>query len=215
MTTSGGAGTPLHRAQLQLPCVRCTGFSHRVGAPKAPRLRPFAMPHPGSIYSYHQLGRQQGKPYATTNICLRRMPQRTTSPLEYPYHPPSGRGSYGAPAVYCPWPRSSYFSHSCLARPSLCLVVRCAELSVMRPCLSPVGRARYLRQYPATYSTCSAHRLLSWGRSSYRTPSRGSHSSLCPAPVPIGHPYILWCWIKMQTRGCSYCKPAVLAGAFH
>jgi hypothetical protein len=64
---------------------------------------------------------------------------------------------------------------------------------------------------------CSAHRLLSWGRSSYRTPARGSHSSLCPAPVPIGHPYILWCWIKMQTRGCSYYKLmfAVLAGAFH
>jgi hypothetical protein len=33
------------------------------------------------------------------------------------------------------------------------------------------------------HPSCSAHRLLSWGRSSYRAPSRGSDSSLCPAPV--------------------------------
>src|SRR5215208_3531404 len=33
---------------------------------------------------------------------------------------------------------------------------------------------------------CSAHWLLSWGRSSYRTPSRGSDSSLCPGPMPQG-----------------------------
>jgi hypothetical protein len=32
---------------------------------------------------------------------------------------------------------------------------------------------------------CSAHRHLSWGRSSYRTPSRGSDSSDRPVPMPL------------------------------
>ena len=32
MSTPGGAGTPLPKAHLQLPRVRRTGFSHRVGA---------------------------------------------------------------------------------------------------------------------------------------------------------------------------------------
>jgi hypothetical protein len=32
MSTPGGAGAPLPKAHLQLPRVRRTGFSHRVGA---------------------------------------------------------------------------------------------------------------------------------------------------------------------------------------
>jgi hypothetical protein len=42
MTTPGGAGTPLPKAQLQPPRVRRTGFSHRVGVSsgyRAPALR--------------------------------------------------------------------------------------------------------------------------------------------------------------------------------
>src|SRR5215211_7151044 len=44
-------------AHLQLPCVRHTGFSHRVGAPKAPRLRPFVLPHPACSPGPYGVGR--------------------------------------------------------------------------------------------------------------------------------------------------------------
>jgi hypothetical protein len=37
---------------------------------------------------------------------------------------------------------------------------------------------------PAATPPCSAHRLLSWGRSSCRTPPRSSDSSLRPTPMP-------------------------------
>src|SRR5215216_2241157 len=45
MTASGGAGTPRHQAQQQLPRVRRAGFSHRVGALWSTWLRPFALHH--------------------------------------------------------------------------------------------------------------------------------------------------------------------------
>src|SRR5829696_107870 len=41
-----GASTPRHQAQLQLPRVRHTGFSHRVGASMANGLRPLYCPWP-------------------------------------------------------------------------------------------------------------------------------------------------------------------------
>jgi hypothetical protein len=45
MTTPGGAGT-LCNALSHPPRARRTGFSHTVGAPIAPGLRPFALPTP-------------------------------------------------------------------------------------------------------------------------------------------------------------------------
>ena len=54
---------------------------------------------------------------------------------------------------------------------------------------------------------CSAHRHLSWGRSPYRAPYRGSGSSLCPAPMPQGVSYV-------HIRPGMYIRYTCLAEAF-
>src|SRR5215217_3854738 len=49
MPIPGEAGTSFPEAHVKLTCVRRTGFSHRVGAPMAPRLRPIALPRPDGL----------------------------------------------------------------------------------------------------------------------------------------------------------------------
>src|SRR5215218_3415734 len=62
----------------------------------------------------------------------------------------------------------------------------CAGPWVVRPCLPPVGRARSGHDDSCNIFVCSAHRLLSWGRSFLSL--LGSGPSLCPGPIPQGQP---------------------------
>src|SRR5215204_1830948 len=59
---------------------------------------------------------------------------------------------------------------------------RCAGASVVRTYLPPVGRAH---DTDTTSAVLGASASI-MGRSSYRTSSRGSDSSLCPDPMPQG-----------------------------
>jgi hypothetical protein len=85
--------------------------------------------------------------------------------------------AFGLQPLY--WPRPRFLN---VARRGLCFAPspRCAGASVVRTYLPPVGRA-HLRKH-ATTSPCSAHRLLSWGRSFLSL--LGSGPSLCPVPMP-------------------------------
>src|SRR5919112_6698658 len=74
-------------------------------------------------------------------------PHPRASALSCP-SPFAGRGSHtsqgtGLRPLYCPWPRFFVrFSRQNLVRPARCPVVCCAGPRVMRPYLSPVGRAQ-------------------------------------------------------------------------
>ena len=106
----------------------------------------------------------------------------TKPPVECPYHPPKGRGPTGLRSLYCSWPRGC---PPYLARPSHCTL---ASLELRgatggATMTSPVCRAQSGR-HPAT-PPCSAHRLLSQGRSPHATPTttpRGSGPSLWRSP---------------------------------
>src|SRR5918993_1491365 len=61
---------------------------------------------------------------------------RTTRRVEYPYHPPLGRGSRGLRPLYCPWSRFCYPTSSVAA---LFLPHQVASYSVLGSPASLIG----------------------------------------------------------------------------
>ena len=73
---------------------------------------------------------------------------------------------------------------------------RCARSAVVRPYLPPVGRARHGKHPPP----CSAHRLLSWGRSSHGPQATGLRSFALPRPDALSPPPLSPLWRAHKTR---------------
>src|SRR5215212_1137869 len=78
------------------------------------------------------------------------------------------------------WPR---YPHTPGARPSLLALEALRGTSGSATMTTP-GEASTTLRNALSHAPCSAHRLLSWGRSSYRPPLWGSDSSLCPCFLP-------------------------------
>jgi hypothetical protein len=89
----------------------------------------------------------------------------------------SGSGLYTAPG------RAVFLSP--FARPVLCALSRVRGTSGGETMTTPGGAGTPYEH--ATYPPCSAHRLLSWGRSSL---AQGSGPSLCTAPMPQRLSYV-------------------------
>ena len=141
---------------------------HRSAWNRNSRKFNLALPRPDSLCSYHQRGRRL---FARAGA-LRGSGLYTVLGRAFSIYP-----------ILRFWRGLRY-------APSPC----CAESLVMRPCLSPVGRAQPLEQYSATLS-CSAHRLLLWVGAP-TGPSPGAPAlhfapSRCPKPYLTLTPAVL------------------------